>query len=319
MSVSYTRHSVGDVDRQPAAIQSVNAEAREAMVLTRVGTMLKVECRYAVGEVFVVPAVGEQWFIERHDGTWRLAGRIPFNDETLLIEPEEGQVSVGTDKGPLELNGSEIRAHGPVIIDQGKVLRFGAGHDYRDNNGTLEHRASDAAENAPWHAVFPGVDIPDVPVLSVAGRTGDVVLVANDIGNATSVGKQVLTITSLAALKTLLAIPYPIHYAQTFITRAVGYGENTMGIRIQDAITINSITWRCGTAGVGGNMSVELRKNGALITGTQTAITPAQQAASLTVTGSWSLAAGDLLQVYVSQVSPTPGVGLVADMRAVLN
>ncbi|ASZ74707.1 minor tail protein [Mycobacterium phage Phabba] len=317
--VSYTRHAVGDVDRQPAAIQSVNAEKREAMVLTRVGTMIKVECRYAVGEIFVVPAVGEQWFIERQNGTWRLSARIPFNDETLLIEPEEGQVSVGTDKGPLELNGSEIRAHGPVIIDDGKVLQFGKGHVYRDNNGTLEHRASTAAENAPWSPVFPGVDIPDVPVLSVAGRTGDIVLVANDVSNATAVGKQVLTIASLAALKTLLAIPYPIHYAQTFITRAVGYGENTMGLRIQDAITINSITWRCGTPGVGGNMSVEVRKNGALVTGTQTAITPAQQAAPFTVTGSWSFAAGDLLQVYISQVSPTPGVGLVADMRAVLN
>ncbi|ACH62134.1 hypothetical protein MYRNA_133 [Mycobacterium phage Myrna] len=319
MSVSYTRHSVGDVDRQAVAIQSVNLDKREAMVLTRAQTMIKVDCSYAVGESFITPAVGEQWYIERYESTWKLQTRIPFNDETLLIEPEEGQVSVGSDKGPLELNGTELRAHGPVIIDGGKVLQFGTGHAYRDNNGTLEHRSSTADDDDPWLPVFPGVDIPEVPVLSVAGRTGDVVIVANDISNATAAGKQVLQIASLTALRTALAIPYPIHYAQTFITRAVGYGENTMGLRIQDACTINSITWRCGTAGVGGNMSVELRKNGALVTGTQTAITPAQQASALTVTGSWSFAAGDLLQVYVSQVSPTPGVGLVADMRAVLN
>jgi len=63
----------------------------------------------------VVPAVGEQWYIERFDAVWRLYGRIPHNDPTLTTEAVEGQVSVGSGRGPVELHGDSVNVHGVLV------------------------------------------------------------------------------------------------------------------------------------------------------------------------------------------------------------
>lgn len=103
-------------DVQPVAIVSVDPTARQAMALTRIKTEIMIDCRFATGESIVTPAVGEQWYVERYENVWRLYGRIPFNDPTLLIEPAEGQVLLGSAKGPTELSGTVINAHAPVTL-----------------------------------------------------------------------------------------------------------------------------------------------------------------------------------------------------------
>jgi hypothetical protein len=104
------------VDRQPVAIVSVDPLARTATALTRIKTTINVNCAYSTGDSTITPAVGEQWYVERFEREWRLYGRIPFNDATLNIEPKEGQVSVGSASGPLELSGTSVNAHGPIAL-----------------------------------------------------------------------------------------------------------------------------------------------------------------------------------------------------------
>lgn len=119
MVTGYTTHPPGDVDTQPVAIYQVDTVKRVALALTRVKTQISVNCAYGVGESTVTPAVGEQWYVNRVDGVWRLDHRIPFNDPTLAIQAVQGQVSVGGASGPLELNADPaqgINANAPVNL-----------------------------------------------------------------------------------------------------------------------------------------------------------------------------------------------------------
>lgn len=97
-------------------------------------------------------------------------------------------------------------------------------------------------------------------------------------------------------------------------TRAVGTGDFPFGVKLQRAVTFTSVTYRCATNDAGGNMIVELRKNGAPIVSSSTPIQPAAQVSGATVTGSWAFAAGDIITINVSQVGSAPGNGLIADI-----
>jgi hypothetical protein len=114
----YSRRDNTQRDIQPAAVMSVDTVKRTASMATRQRTLIDVDISFAVGESIVTPATGEQWYIERFDAVWRLYGRIPFNDPTLLIEAVEGQVSVGSATGPTELNGTAINFRAPVNLQQ---------------------------------------------------------------------------------------------------------------------------------------------------------------------------------------------------------
>ena len=126
----FSRRSEAERDLQPVAIMSVDPASRTAVGITRNRVSITINCAYGTGDTITTPATGEQWYCERFAMEWRLYGRIPFNDATLSIEPEEGQVSVGSASGPLELNGTEVRANG-------KVFRLN-GVYYRDDGETLQ-------------------------------------------------------------------------------------------------------------------------------------------------------------------------------------
>ena len=154
-SSGFSRYSNSDRDLQPVAIVSVDPISRTAIGVTRTRHTLHINCAYATGDTITVPAAGEQWYCERFDMEWRLYGRIPFNDPTLNITPEEGQVSVGSAKGPLELNGTEIRAN--------NFLRLG-GVYYRDSGSALER----SLDKENWEPI----------VTDSSGLTGVVQLIA---------------------------------------------------------------------------------------------------------------------------------------------
>lgn len=111
--------------------------------------------------------------------------------------------------------------------------------------------------------------------------------------------------------------PYDVSFMHSVGTRATGYGGNAMGTRLARNCTFTSVTFRCATADASGNLVVELRKNGAAVTGTSTTIAAASQVSGGTSTGSWSFSAGDILTVYITSVGTTPGTGLVADITGV--
>lgn len=137
----FSRRSASEREIQPVAIVSVDPTNRTAIGVTRVRSRVTINCSYATGDTITTPATGEQWYIERFDMEWRLYGRIPFNDETLNIKAEEGQVSVGSARGPLELNGPEVRINS-------KVFRLN-GVYYRDSGEALER----SADQVTWTAV----------------------------------------------------------------------------------------------------------------------------------------------------------------------
>jgi hypothetical protein len=140
METGFSRRTGGDRERQPVAITAVDPARRTATGMTRLRSTIQINCAYATGDTITVPSVGEQWYVERFMMEWRLHGRIPFNDATLNIEPVAGQVSVGSATGPLELNGTEVRANG--------TLRLG-GFYYRDDGTTLQ-RSTDGTD---WHPI----------------------------------------------------------------------------------------------------------------------------------------------------------------------
>lgn len=96
---------------------------------------------------------------------------------------------------------------------------------------------------------------------------------------------------------------------------ANSYGDFPFGVKLQRPITFSSVTFRVFTADASGNLVVELRKNGAQVSGTSTTIAAANQVAGGTSTGTWAFAAGDILTVYVTGVGTTPGKGLCADIK----
>jgi hypothetical protein len=142
--IGFSRRSSSERDIQPVAIISVDPTTRTAIAVTRNRTNLTINCAYATGDTITVPAAGEQWYCERFDGEWRLYNRIPFNDPTLHIKPEEGQVSVGSARGPLELNGTEVRSNAPVLRLNGAY--------YRDYGGSLQR----STDQVTWQSISPG-------------------------------------------------------------------------------------------------------------------------------------------------------------------
>lgn len=293
---TYTRHSVRDRDMQVVAITAVDTVERNAQGLTTSNTTIVIDCRYPVGGQYVFPAKGDQWYVERSDGVWRLSSRVPFNDDNTSIEPQEGQVVLGG-TGPVELNGSQVNVHSGLLVndnlDVGKnfstagdvsvtgsvavstdveidgIMTLG-GVDYRSNAGVLEHNTAAPDDDPVWAPVS---------------------LIAEDV-----------------------VIPYDLSYMQTSGTHAVGLGQNLMGYRIARNVTFTAVTYRCGTADASGSLAVELHINGALVGGSGATIASGSQVAGVTVTGSWAFAAGDILTVYVTAIGTTPGNGLIADL-----
>lgn len=201
----------GAGSREPAAIVAVDLQTRIAQAMLRSKYTVNVNCSYAVGDAIITPAIGEQWYVERFDMEWRLSARIPFNDPTLNIEPEIGQVSVGSASGPLELNGTTVRVYTDLQLND---------THYRDVGGELQKQEDDGS----WIPVTSGVlvastDITDstsigravlTAVSQAAARSaiGALSTVAStNITDATTVGKSVLTATDAAAARTAIGAP----------------------------------------------------------------------------------------------------------------
>jgi hypothetical protein len=113
--MTYTRHSPREIDREIIAIVAVDLESQMATGIVRHGrNEIQISYRHAVGEVDVVPTVGEQWYAVRFSGVWRLDSRIPFQYPALAIKPTQGQVKLGSGNGPVELVGTQVNVHGPL-------------------------------------------------------------------------------------------------------------------------------------------------------------------------------------------------------------
>lgn len=152
-------------------------------------------------------------------------------------------------------------------------------------------------------------------------------LVAKGTGSVLANGSALITANSTTALtnktinaanNTLTGLPYDLCIIAfgTYTARvANSYGDFPMGTKLQRAVTFTQVMYRVNTADASGNLVVELRKNGATVSGTSTTIAAANQVSGGTATGSWTFAAGDILTVYVTGVGTSPGAGLIADIK----
>ncbi|MDG3011807.1 hypothetical protein G4X40_16805 [Rhodococcus sp. D2-41] len=96
--------------------------------------------------------------------------------------------------------------------------------------------------------------------------------------------------------------------------RKVGPGAHLVGVPMP-AGTLSRHRVLLGTADASGSTIVELRKNGTAIPGATVTVTaPATMAE---VTGTWTVAADDVVQPYVTQVGATPGKGMVSVVTGV--
>ncbi|MFC4123696.1 hypothetical protein [Nocardia rhizosphaerae] len=112
---------------------------------------------------------------------------------------------------------------------------------------------------------------------------------------------------------------YDITFKSHTGTRKAGAG-NVMpeGLRIERPLTISSITYRGETAGTG-DLVVELRKNGTLVSGTGATIPASAHNADTVVTtgGPWTFGVGDRVTVHVTTVDSPAGRGLQASLQGV--
>lgn len=174
--------------------------------------------------------------------------------------------------------------------------------------------------------------------------------VATDITDSTATGRSVLTAANAGAARTAIGagtsslvlgttagtaaegndsrltntrtpttgtVPYDIcfpAFGKDTTRAASSAGDLPGGLKLQRAATFTSVTYRGITADASGNLTVELRKNGATVSGSSATIAAASQVAGGTATGSWAFAVGDILTVYITAVGTTPGKGLVADI-----
>lgn len=159
---------------------------------------------------------------------------------------------------------------------------------------------------------------------------------ANQISDSSAVGRAVLTATDAAAARaaidtiastdtrltdsrtpTATGQLYDIAFKSHSGTRVAGAG-NVMpeGLRIERRIKVTSVTYRGETAGTS-NLVVELRSNGNAIAGTSATIAAANHTADTTVTGDWTINAGERLTVFVTGLDTSPGKGLQASLKGV--
>jgi hypothetical protein len=135
-------------------------------------------------------------------------------------------------------------------------------------------------------------------------------------GNILSLNSTLTGVTMAYGANTITGLPYDLSFVGfgASTSRATGTGDNPMGIRLQRAATLTSVTFRCASADVSGNLVVQLDRNGSAISGTSTTIAAANQVAGVTTTFSHACSAGDIITAQITAIGTTPGSGLVVDI-----
>jgi hypothetical protein len=115
--------STQSVTSQRVGITAVNPAGGTATGQGRLSASIAINLNYYPGATYVVPAVGEQWYIKKISGQWVLDFKLPFLQTTqgLVIQnPVQGTYQLGSsgpNQGPLLLDGSVINAQAPLSLN----------------------------------------------------------------------------------------------------------------------------------------------------------------------------------------------------------
>ena len=110
----------GPGTRQIVAIDSVNPEALIATGLTRYGSRVTIALSMMWGGVLNIPALGDQWLVEKVMGQFVLVARVSFQDERRLLDLGPGDTVFGM-KGTTHVFGSNVVVDSPAGISSGEV------------------------------------------------------------------------------------------------------------------------------------------------------------------------------------------------------
>jgi len=250
-------------------------------------------------------------------------GKVPTAQLPSSIMEYKGVYNASTNSPSLS-NGSG---------DTGDVYRIGTSGSRNFGAGAIALTAGDYViyNGSVWERSS-GTDA----VTSVAGRAGAVTLSVADLAADTStvlgvggldIGGSDTSVTRLSAGRIAVeGVPVLLMDTRGQVadlslvifgankTRSVGTGDFPFGVKLRRAIRFSNATFRAATADASGSMTVELRKNGAAVAGSQVSISATSQVDGGTAEGTWDFAAGDVLTVHVTAVGSTPGKGLIADV-----
>ncbi|MBH0777012.1 hypothetical protein [Nocardia bovistercoris] len=288
--------SIGLVDL--TLVSPVPASAGDAVVLGPRGEGLKIDGRVATYSALpATPAEGAQYVVAADNLLYvyhaAAGGWLP-NGQGVVIRGPIGASDWASISGKPTTFAPIIGATATTAV---------AGDDPRLTNA-----------RTPVSHTHPAAQISD------STATGRSVLTAADAAAArTAIGTIASTDTRLTDTRTptLTGQIYDIALKSHGGNRATGAG-NIMpeGLRLERKVTVSSVTYRGETAGTG-NLVVELRQNGAAVSGTSATIAAANHAADTTVTGTWVFNAGDRITVYVTTADSPAGKGLQASLKGV--
>ena len=110
----YNNNPWDKVDRQVVGIIGVDPIAGVASGLNKFHTLVRINLAHQVGGLHITPALNEQWFIERVQGSWVLLNKLNWNTPETLTPPGVGQTQVSA-QSILHLNaGSYVSVNAPL-------------------------------------------------------------------------------------------------------------------------------------------------------------------------------------------------------------
>ena len=112
----YTRTPPHQTTHQIVAITSVDTVGQSAEGIARTGNIIHIDTTHYVGAVQVTPSIGDQWYVQKINGIWRLLHRLPFNDPNNQLTTTQGQHTIGSGQGPIQLQGTVVNANAPLSL-----------------------------------------------------------------------------------------------------------------------------------------------------------------------------------------------------------
>lgn len=125
---------------QVVVIDRVEPETMKAWAFGRFGVRQLIDLRVMPSGVLVLPARGEHWLVRPMTGRWILVGRLPFQDERVVGELEQGTVVVGGERTVIV--GSTIQLKGEVQVDGAPLRPYAAAFVKKNGLWSLSDHAS---------------------------------------------------------------------------------------------------------------------------------------------------------------------------------
>lgn len=94
------------------AIHGVNTTTGVSEAWNSMVGMVQVQPNLQPSGILQIPAVGEQWMVERSGAQYFLKSKTDYNDPNVLLGYDEGMTAIGNTLGPTYVSGSKVSLRG---------------------------------------------------------------------------------------------------------------------------------------------------------------------------------------------------------------